>query len=155
MAAFHATLTEALEADVLLHVVDASNPMRDQQVLEVNKVLAEIGAASIPQIVVYNKIDLLKEGQMSSPLGSIVRDVDGKIVEIRTSATSGAGLDLMRDAMREFASAAYTKRSHALLFANSANDEQDDEEIYNEKYPEKKQEILLAQALNNAHLEVH
>jgi GTPase len=155
VAAFHATLTEALEADVLLHVVDASNPMRDQQVLEVNKVLAEIGAATIPQIVVYNKIDLLDEGQMSSPLGAIIRDVDGKIIEIRTSATSGAGLELVRDAMREFASAAYTERSYSVSFANGANDEQDDEEIHDEKYSEEKQEILLAQALNDAHLEVH
>jgi GTPase len=155
VAAFHATLTEALEADVLLHVVDASNPMRDQQILEVDKVLAEIGAAAIPQIVVYNKIDLLDEGQMSSPLGAIVRDVDGKITEIRTSATSGAGLELVRDAMREFASAAYTERSYSVSFANGANDEQDDEEIHDEKYSEEKQEILLAQALNDAHLEVH
>jgi GTPase len=159
VAAFHATLTEALEADVLLHVVDASNPMRDHQIMEVNKVLAEIGAAAIPQIVVYNKIDLLDEGQMSSPLGAIVRDVDGKIIEVRTSARSGAGLDLIRDAMREFASAAYTKRSYSVSFANGANDEQDDEESYEqkheEKYKEEKQEILLAQALNDAHLEVH
>lgn len=156
VAAFHATLTEALEADVLLHVVDASNPMRDQQLLEVNKVLAEIGAASIPQIVVYNKIDLLDDGSMSSPLGATIRDVDGKIIEIRTSATSGAGLELVRDAMREFAFAAYTtRRSYAVSFAHGANDKQDDAEIYDEKYPEQKQEILLAQALDHAHLEVH
>ena len=65
VAAFHATLTEALEADLLLHVVDASNPMRDQQIFEVNKVLTEIGAAAIPQITVYNKIDRLDMGQMA------------------------------------------------------------------------------------------
>ncbi len=101
VAAFHATLTEALEADVLLHVVDASNPMRDQQVLEVNKVLAEIGAENIPQIIVYNKIDLLDHAQMNTPLGATIRDVDGKIIEVRVSATSGAGLELLRDAMSE------------------------------------------------------
>ena len=101
VAAFHATLTEALEADVLLHVVDASNPMRDQQVLEVNKVLAEIGAANIPQIIVYNKIDLLDHAQMNTPLGATIRDVDGNIIEVRVSATSGAGLELLRDAMSE------------------------------------------------------
>jgi GTPase len=155
VAAFHATLTEALEADVLLHVVDASNPMRDQQVLEVNKVLAEIGAVTIPQIVVYNKIDLLDEGQMNSPLGATIRDVDGKIVEIRTSATSGAGLDLIRDAMRELASAAYSKRSYKASFTNGAAADNNNEKIYDEKYQEEKQEILLAQALNDAHLEVH
>ena len=169
VAAFHATLTEALEADVLLHVVDASNPMREEQVLEVNKVLAEIGAAAIPQIVVYNKIDLLDEGQMSSPRGAIIRDVDGKIMEIWTSATSGAGLELVREAMREFASVArsarpgYTNSSYQASFINGANDEHNDEqndehkdeEIYDEKYPKEKQETLLAQALDNAHLEVH
>ncbi len=155
VAAFHATLTEALEADVLLHVVDASNPMREEQVLEVNKVLAEIGAAEIPQIVVYNKIDLLDEGQMSSPLGAIVRDVDGKIGEVRISATSGAGLELVRDAMREFATAARSARSHHAPFAIGAADEHNDEEIHEENHPEEKQEILLAHALENAHLEVH
>ncbi len=140
VAAFHATLTEALEADVLLHVVDASNPMRDQQILEVNKVLAEIGAASIPQIVVYNKIDLLDEGQMSAPLGAIVRDVDGKIIEVRASATSGAGLELLREAMREFA---------------TADIEDIKSEYENKWYQNDENEILLDQALEDAHLEVH
>jgi len=155
VAAFHATLTEALEADVLLHVVDAANPMRDQQILEVNKVLAEIGAEAIPQILVYNKIDLLDERQTSSPLGAIVRDVDGKITEIRTSAATGAGLELVRDAMREFASAERSARSYDVPFEKGAADEYGDEESFDEKYPEQKQEILLAQALNHAHLKVH
>jgi GTPase len=153
VAAFHATLTEALEADVLLHVVDASNLMRDQQILEVNKVLAEIGAASIPQIVVYNKIDLLDEGQMSSPLGAIVRDVDGKITEIRVSAASGAGLELVRDAMREFASAEraeHTKRSGRLREFAAITEEYEDEKCQNAEH-----EISLDQALEDAHLEVH
>jgi GTPase len=165
VAAFHATLTEAVEADVLLHVVDASNPMRDQQILEVNKVLAEIGADAIPQIVVYNKIDLLDEGQMSSPLGAIIRNVDGKIIEIRSSATSGAGLELIRDAMREFAATAYSPRLRTAAVANAVADggedetceydEDDDGKIYDQKHEQEKQEILLAQARNDAHLEVH
>ena len=155
VAAFHATLTEALEADILLHVVDASNPMREEQVLAVNEVLAEIGAAAIPQIVVYNKIDLLDEGQMSSPLGAIISDVDGKIIEIRMSAASGAGLELVRDAMRKFAFAASSARSRRDPFVNGAAHEHDNEEIYDEQYPEEKQEILLAHAQNDAHLEIH
>jgi GTPase len=152
VAAFHATLTEALEADVLLHVVDASNAMRDQQILEVNKVLAEIGAASIPQVVVYNKIDLLDEGQMSSPLGAIVRDVDGKIIEVRASATSGAGLELLRDAMREFATADVEdiKEDH-----ENQRDTNKDPNEYPNEYQNDEHEILLDQALEDAHLEVH
>ena len=58
VAAFRATLEEAVEADLLLHVVDASSPSRDQQIEEVNKVLAEIGADHIPQLMVLNKIDV-------------------------------------------------------------------------------------------------
>jgi GTPase len=57
VAAFRATLEEAVNADVLLHVVDASNPMREQQIADVNAVLAEIGAENVPQLVVYNKLD--------------------------------------------------------------------------------------------------
>lgn len=148
VAAFHATLTEALEADVLLHVVDASNPMRDQQIIEVNKVLTEIGAASIPQIVVYNKIDLLDEGQMSSPLGAIVRDVDGKIIEVRASATSGAGLELLRDAMREFATADVKDIKEDHEIRRDTNEDPID-------YQNDEHEILLDQALEDAHLEVH
>ncbi len=153
VAAFHATLTEALEADVLLHVVDASNPMRDQQIIEVNKVLAEIGAASIPQVIVYNKIDLLDEGQMSSLLGAIIRDVDGKIIEVRVSATSGAGLELVRDAMREFASTERVERaerSGRLTEFAEVTEEYEDEKCQNAGH-----EISLDQALEDAHLEVH
>ncbi len=57
IAAFRATLEETVQADLLLHVIDASSPQRDEQVAEVNKVLADIGAADIPCILVYNKID--------------------------------------------------------------------------------------------------
>ena len=57
VAAFRATLEEAVNADVLLHVVDASNPMREQQIADVNAVLQEIGADNVPQIIVYNKLD--------------------------------------------------------------------------------------------------
>ena len=57
IAAFRATLEETVHADLLLHVVDAASPQRDEQIFEVNKVLAEIGAANVPTILVYNKID--------------------------------------------------------------------------------------------------
>lgn len=101
VAAFHATLTEALEADVLLHVVDASNPARLQQIADVEKVLEEIGAADIPQIVVLNKIDRIAD---TSPPAAM-RGENGKIFEVRVSALTGVGFDLLRDAIAEYAAA--------------------------------------------------
>jgi GTP-binding protein HflX len=95
--AFRATLEETIQADLLLHVVDAASPTRDEQVSEVNKVLAEIGAAEIPQIVVWNKIDLA-----AFPPG-VERDEYGKIQRLRMSARDGTGLDLLRQALGEVA----------------------------------------------------
>jgi GTP-binding protein HflX len=95
VAAFRSTLEETIQADLLLHVVDASNPNRDDQVTEVNKVLAEIGAAGIPQVMVFNKIDL----QDVPP--SVQRDDYGRISRVFLSAKSGAGLDGLRLALKE------------------------------------------------------
>jgi GTPase len=107
VAAFHATLTEAMEADLLLHVVDASNPGRDQQIADVNAVLTEIGAQHIPQLLVYNKIDLLASEADALPSipPAVLRGADGKIEEVRVSAVSGAGMDLLRAAIGEYAHA--------------------------------------------------
>jgi len=99
VAAFRATLTEAMESDLLLHVVDAASSMREQQIDDVNLVLAEIGATAIPQVIVYNKIDKL-EGM---PIPVVLRNEDGKIAELRVSALAGIGMDLMRDAIKEHA----------------------------------------------------
>ncbi|MCU0896021.1 MAG: GTPase HflX [Burkholderiales bacterium] len=95
--AFRATLEETIHADLLLHVVDASASVREQQIEEVNKVLAEIGADAIPQILVWNKIDLagLQPG--------VERDDCGNISRVRLSAKTGAGLDLLRAALAEAA----------------------------------------------------
>jgi GTP-binding protein HflX len=90
VAAFRSTLEETVQADVLLHVVDANNANRDDQIAEVNKVLAEIGAADIPQVLVFNKIDL----QDIPP--SVQYDEYGKIARVFLSAKSGAGLDGLR-----------------------------------------------------------
>jgi len=76
---------ETVQADLLLHVVDSNNINRDDQIAEVNKVLAEIGAADIPQILVFNKIDL----QDVPP--SVQRDDYGRIARVFLSAKSGAG----------------------------------------------------------------
>ncbi|HSM98996.1 MAG TPA: GTPase HflX [Gallionella sp.] len=95
VAAFRSTLEETIQADLLLHVVDASNPMHDDQIAEVNKVLAEIGAADIPQVLVFNKIDL----QDVPP--SVQRDDYGRIARVFLSAKSGAGLEGLKLALAE------------------------------------------------------
>lgn len=61
VAAFRSTLSEARDADLLLHVIDAADPLRDERIGQVDKVLAEIGAGDIPQLRVFNKIDLLED----------------------------------------------------------------------------------------------
>jgi GTP-binding protein HflX len=95
VAAFQSTLTEARAATLLLHVVDASNPRRDEQTVAVNSVLEEIGASSIPQILVYNKIDRLQ----SPP--RIDRDADGRAVAVWISAERRSGLELLAEAVAE------------------------------------------------------
>lgn len=95
VAAFRGTLEETAQADLLLHVVDINSPNRDQQVDEVNKVLHEIGANAIPQILVLNKIDL-----QSLPAG-VERDEYGRIARIRLSARTGAGVEMLREALAE------------------------------------------------------
>lgn len=96
VAAFRATLEEAIQADLLLHVVDAASPNRDVQIVEVNKVLAEIGADNIPQVEVFNKIDL------SSGEPGLERDEYGRICRVRVSALTGKGMDFIRQALTEY-----------------------------------------------------
>lgn len=93
VAAFRSTLEETAMADLLLHVVDANSPERHDQVAEVNKVLREIGAQDIPQILIYNKIDL-----QDLPAG-VKLDEYGKISTIYLSAKTGAGIDDLRKAL--------------------------------------------------------
>lgn len=95
VAAFRATLEETIQADLLLHVVDSSNPLRDVQIEEVNKVLAEIGAESVPQLIVWNKTDLR---QLPA---AIERDELNEIQSVRLSALTGEGLELLREALAE------------------------------------------------------
>ena len=95
VAAFRATLEEAIQADLLLHVVDASSSNYAQQIEEVNKVLVEIGADTIPQVKVMNKIDL--KGLSSG----VERDEYGKIAAVRVSARTGDGLEYVRQALAE------------------------------------------------------
>ena len=97
VASFRATLEETIHADLLLHVVDAASPARMEQIEQVNLVLKEIGADHIPQILVWNKID-------AAGLEPVLeRDEYAKIRRVFISAQSGAGLDLLRQAITEFA----------------------------------------------------
>ena len=99
VAAFHATLEETAKADLLLHVVDAASANRDRQMEEVDKVLKEIGASEVPQIVIMNKIDLIG----MEP--AVALDECGNISRISLSARTGAGVDLLKQALVQFAQA--------------------------------------------------
>lgn len=94
--AFQATLQEAVDADLLLHVVDASNPGFPEQMAQVQRVLQEIGAAEIPQILIFNKLDSLQAEQRPQLLQDQY-EVDGQLVpRLFVSARSGEGLDALR-----------------------------------------------------------
>ncbi len=101
VAAFRATLEETVHADLLLHVVDASSPVRDAQAQAVNDVLAEIPAGQAPQLVVMNKIDVVGMGNELPP--RVERDQYGRISRVFVSARTGAGMEELRDAIAEFA----------------------------------------------------
>jgi GTP-binding protein HflX len=95
VAAFQSTLTEAREATLLLHVVDVSDPRREEHIDEVNRVLADIGAADLPQILVFNKID-----RIETP-ARVERDESGRATHVWLSAARGEGLDGLREAVTE------------------------------------------------------
>jgi GTP-binding protein HflX len=95
VAAFQSTLTEAREATLLLHVVDASDPRRDEHIAQVDAVLTEIGAQEIPQILIYNKIDRLDFGPR------VDRDAQGQATAAWISAEKRLGLDLLTGAIAE------------------------------------------------------
>ena len=95
VAAFQSTLTEAREATLLLHVVDASDPRRDEHIAQVNDVLAQIGAQRIPQILVYNKIDRLERAPRAE------RGAEGTVAAVWISAGRRQGLDLLTAAIAE------------------------------------------------------
>ena len=95
---FKATLEETVQADLLLHVVDRANPQYEEQVEAVDEVLAEIGAAGVPQILVYNQID-----RVPGMEPEILRDPYGKILNIKVSAFTGAGIDGLRQGLAEIA----------------------------------------------------
>jgi GTP-binding protein HflX len=93
--AFGATLEEAAQADLLLHIVDTASSNRDEQILQVNKVLDEIGASRVPQVLVLNQIDRI------GMEAGLERDEYGRICKVRVSAKTGEGLHLLRQVMAE------------------------------------------------------
>ena len=94
--AFEATLQEAAEADLLLHVVDSASPTLGEQIQEVDRVLSDIGAQSIPQILVYNKSDKLPENQRSHVLSSILELQGVQRQGVFVSALHNEGLESLR-----------------------------------------------------------
>jgi GTP-binding protein HflX len=101
VAAFRATLEETIHADLLLHVVDSASPARMEQIEQVNAVLKEIGADHIPQMLVWNKIDA------AGLEPALERDEYDKIRRVFVSAQTGKGIDLLRQAVAEFATASH------------------------------------------------
>ena len=99
--AFQATLQEAIDADLLLHVVDASNPSFPEQIQQVQKVLAEIGADDVPQILVFNKLDAIDPERMPAELQDMY-ELDGEPVpRVFVSARSGQGLAQLRQMLAD------------------------------------------------------
>ena len=94
--AFQATLQEAADADLLLHVVDAANPNHPEQIAQVQRVLQEIGAGDVPQVLVFNKIDLLEPSQQ--PRHEVDQfQLDGvQVPRVFVSGSTGAGLPALR-----------------------------------------------------------
>jgi GTP-binding protein HflX len=95
VAAFRATLEATAEADLLLHVIDSASPGRERQIEAVDKVLHEIGADAVPQLRVYNKLDL------TGIAPGVGRDEYGRLQSVYISARTGAGLELLREALSE------------------------------------------------------
>jgi len=100
--AFEATLQEANDADLLLHVVDCASPVLAEQMAEVQRVLVEIGASGIPQVLVYNKLDQLEETQRPRELRDLL-EIEGqlRVPRVFISARSGEGMGTLRAILSE------------------------------------------------------
>ena len=103
--AFGATLEEAVQADLLLHIVDTASTNRDEQIAEVNKVLGEIGAQDVSQILVMNQID------RAGLEAGLERDEYGRICKILISAKTGDGLQYLEQALKEHQERLYEYRT--------------------------------------------
>jgi GTP-binding protein HflX len=100
--AFEATLQEAADADLLLHVVDAASPQRDEQIADVQRVLHEIGAERVPQVLVFNKLDRLEPTQRPRELRDAIEGEGGvRTPRVFVSASDGEGIDVLRQVLAE------------------------------------------------------
>ncbi len=100
--AFEATLQEAADADLLLHVVDCASPVLDEQMAEVERVLDEIGAGEIPQVLVFNKLDRLEPSQRPRALRDLIeRNAGRRVPRVFVSALDGTGLGELRQVLTE------------------------------------------------------
>jgi GTP-binding protein HflX len=97
--AFGATLEEASQSDLLLHVVDIASTNREAQVTQVNAVLQEIGASEVPQLLVLNQIDRMDDA--AETMAGLDRDEYGRIYKVRISAKTGAGIEFVKQALLE------------------------------------------------------
>lgn len=94
---FQATLDETRDASLLLHVIDAQSKTKPEQIAQVNEVLTQIAADTVPQLLIYNKIDLLPDCPPK-----LERAADGTPYRVWLSAKTGAGIELLREALQEF-----------------------------------------------------
>lgn len=112
--AFRSTLQETKEADLLLHVIDASDEERDDKIGQVNEVLLEIGAEKVPQIAIYNKVD-----RTDGVVPHVERDAEGNVSRVYLSAVTGEGVDLLQAVLRDWLSV--KRRRYSLHLPPSAS----------------------------------
>ncbi|MCL7714142.1 ribosome rescue GTPase HflX [Stenotrophomonas mori] len=95
VAAFRSTLSEAREADLLLHLVDAADPLREERIAQVDAVLHEVGAGDLPQLLVFNKIDRIEGADIRHDAQDGIPD-DARRERVWISARDGRGLELLQ-----------------------------------------------------------
>jgi GTP-binding protein HflX len=112
--AFEATLQEAADADLLLHVIDAASPLLAEQMAEVQRVLADIGADGVPQVLVYNKVDKMEATQRPRhPVDTLELDGGVRVPRVFTSALDGIGLEALRAVIAEAVAGTLAERLEA------------------------------------------
>ena len=115
--AFRATLQEAADANLLLHVIDAGDPALHEQQAEVDRVLVEIGAEGIAQVLVYNKLDLMEPSQRPRSLRDVLEVAPGvRVPRVFVSSLNGEGLAALREVISEFAATDLALNSDAAGF---------------------------------------
>ncbi len=121
--AFQATLQEAVDADLLLHVVDAANPHYVEQIQQVQNVLKEIGADSIPQVLVFNKVDAIAQENQPLKLEDEF-EIDGiQTLRLFVSARDSTGIPLLRQHLARIAGAAVHREAETVHSPEISGDE--------------------------------